>query len=707
MFCCRMSSSDRFKAIAHEFSIYLAQSEHQCPQNREDLKNLFQQWCKAMKKSSSGFSEILYNMRTSGVLEVKEEGLRWKEKKLVSLLQSFPTQATSSPAKKPAPVAVAVPSEAVPSKNINKQRPSIPGVQVIRDRAACEMAVATLLKETMLTLDCEGIDLGKSIENAGGLCLIQLGTKSSGVFLFDPVEMVGGFQGLLDAGLKRVLEGPIIKFIHDCRMDVAALFLASKEQELHVKNVMDTQIMFGLLNPDDTEVGLLRLLKGYGGNGSKDHPGKLFAMYDWRIRGLSKEAMEYAAADVKFLFPAAEEMVKLLDRQNKVKDARDRSTARVLQQLESIKLDLLSAPAEVVLAKVFNMDQKDGERFAYNARVVEEFEALLDVLPDEFCELILAFPNVSKNLIDLKVDEGRFFSFSLKNQPPFESDLVVTRDHLNHIKDLVGRPTGSNRATVSRSLHRCSFIVDPTTEGKHFATGATIRMARAVYGIADTIDEILHSGKSILLVGKPGCGKTTLLRDMARVLGNMRNVMIVDTNNEIAGEHTVPHAAIGKARRMKVGDRADQYRVMLEAVQNHTPDVLVIDEIGTHEEVQEAVSIKLRGVQLIATTHGTTLADVINNPQLKNLLGGVNVVTLSAGERAEEGALTKTRLEQKSQPAFDVCIEIHSLREWRIHYDINTAVRYVLRNMGEKLLSEVRTFDETTKSYSKTETPFP
>jgi hypothetical protein len=147
--------------------------------------------------------------------------------------------------------------------------------------------------------------------------------------------------------------------------------------------------------------------------------------------------------------------------------------------------------------------------------------------------------------------------------------------------------------------------------------------------------------------------------------------------------------------------------VMLEAVQNHTPDALVIDEIGTHEEVQEAVSIKLRGVQLIATTHGTTLADVINNPQLKNLLGGVNVVTLSAGERAEEGAPTKTRLEQKSQPAFDVCIEIHSLREWRIHYDINTAVRYVLRNMGETTLSEVRTFDESTKSYNKTEAPFP
>jgi len=137
---------------------------------------------------------------------------------------------------------------------------------------------------------------------------VQIGTKSSGVFLFDTVEMLGGFQSLLDAGLKRVLDGPSVKFIHDCRMVVAALFLASKETQQLVKNVIDTQIMFGLLNPDENQVGLPRLLKAYGGIGSSGHPGKQFATHDWNARPLSKEALEYAAADVKLLFPAAQEI---------------------------------------------------------------------------------------------------------------------------------------------------------------------------------------------------------------------------------------------------------------------------------------------------------------------------------------------------------------------------------------------------------------
>lgn len=155
-------------------------------------------------------------------------------------------------------------------------------------------------------------------------------------------------------------------------------------------------------------------------------------------------------------------------------------------------------------------------------------------------------------------------------------------------------------------------------------------------------------------------------------------MVVVDTNNEIAGESTLPHAAIGHARRMKVGPRSEQYQRMLEAVQNHTPETLIIDEIGTRQEVHEAIGIKQRGVQLIATTHGRTLADIISNPQLRDLLGGINTVILSAGEREAQQVASKTRNERRMEPAFDVCIEILAVNRWRIHQDLASAVDAVL-----------------------------
>jgi stage III sporulation protein SpoIIIAA len=218
-------------------------------------------------------------------------------------------------------------------------------------------------------------------------------------------------------------------------------------------------------------------------------------------------------------------------------------------------------------------------------------------------------------------------------------------------------------------------------------------MARIVSGLASTIKDVLEIGRSVLLVGPPGRGKTTLLRDIARMLASEpygKRVMIVDTNNEIAGEGVQPHRAIGDARRMKVGDRSQQYRRMLEAVQNHTPETLVIDEIGTAKEVKEAVGVQQRGVQLIATTHGRTLADVILNPDLRGLLGGVNTVILSAGERIQDQATSKTRNERKMTPTFDVCIELLGLHKWRLHYNVAGAVDAVLRQLGEVVDCEVR-----------------
>lgn len=326
------ASQARFKATAAQFSTYLAQNVAQRPQNREDLKNLYQQWCEAMKKPSSGFAEILYILKMSGVVEVKEQGvvIQWKEQKL----QKF----------KPGEEAIAVATVAAANEPKRGAKvANVAGVHLVCDRASCERATALLLKEKMLTLDCEGNDLGKSFDSLG---LIQIGIQSGDVYLFDPVKVPGGLQGLLNAGLRQVLQGSSYKFMHDCRMDVAALYLDFKkgakedQEDLQFKIVFDTQIMFGLLNPDETEVGLLRLLKTYGGTRSSGHPGKQLATQDWKARELSKEAVEYAAADVKLLFPAMEEMVQLLARQKRLHEARDRSTARVLQQLETIRLNL-------------------------------------------------------------------------------------------------------------------------------------------------------------------------------------------------------------------------------------------------------------------------------------------------------------------------------------------------------------------------------
>ncbi len=247
-----------------------------------------------------------------------------------------------------------------------------------------------------------------------------------------------------------------------------------------------------------------------------------------------------------------------------------------------------------------------------------------------------------------------------------------------------------NRAGIERTLHRISAIRNRRTH----IVGLTLRVGRAVYGTVDIIQDIVESGKSLLILGRPGVGKTTLLREAARILAESRRVVIVDTSNEIGGDGDVPHPAVGKARRMQVREPMLQHEVMIEAVENHNPEVIVIDEIGRELEAAAARTIAERGVQLIGTAHGQTLDNLLLNPTLSDLVGGIEAVTLSDEEARRRGT-QKTVLERRAPPTFDVLVEIQNRDRFAVHVDIMNSVDALLR--GFPLAPEIRTRDTEGK----------
>lgn len=254
----------------------------------------------------------------------------------------------------------------------------------------------------------------------------------------------------------------------------------------------------------------------------------------------------------------------------------------------------------------------------------------------------------------------------------------VKREDIEFLTKRVGAFGHDNRAGIERTLHRISGIRNRYGE----IVGLTCRIGRAVYGTIDIVRDVVELGKSILLLGRPGVGKTTLLREVARVLSDEFNkrVVVVDTSNEIAGDGDIPHPAIGRARRMQVPASVQQADVMIEAVENHMPEVIVIDEIGTEAEAQAARTIAERGVQLVGTAHGNTLENLVLNPTLSDLVGGIQVVTLSDEEARKRGT-QKTVLERKAPPTFDIVIEIKDRDSLAIHHDVARTVDLLLRGV--------------------------
>src|SRR6188474_2211391 len=290
-------------------------------------------------------------------------------------------------------------------------------------------------------------------------------------------------------------------------------------------------------------------------------------------------------------------------------------------------------------------------------KITDDLDALLDVLPLDIRHAVEK-GNDSENLLEIILDLGRVPTARFVDHEINLRESEVTRAEIDYVDERTGEFDADNRAGIERTLHRISAIRNRRTA----VVGLTLRVGRAVYGTVDIIQDIIESGKSALILGRPGVGKTTLLRESARILAEQKRVVIVDTSNEIGGDGDVPHPAVGKARRMQVREPMLQHEVMIEAVENHNPEVIVIDEIGRELEALAARTIAERGVQLIGTAHGQTLDNLLLNPTLSDLVGGIEAVTLSDEEARRRGT-QKTVLERRSPPTFDVLIEIQTRDE--------------------------------------------
>ncbi len=319
-------------------------------------------------------------------------------------------------------------------------------------------------------------------------------------------------------------------------------------------------------------------------------------------------------------------------------------------------------------------------------KITDDLDLLLNVLPPHISEKVRELDD-SDNLLEIVMDLGRLPTARFVQRESILSDKEITYEDINGITESISEFDADNRAGIERTLHRISAI----RNRHHDVVGLTCRIGRAVYGTSDIIQDLIESGSSILILGRPGVGKTTILREAARILAETARVIIVDTSNEIGGDGDVPHPAIGAARRMQVAKPSLQHEVMIEAVENHNPEVIVIDEIGRELEAMAARTIAERGVQLIGTAHGNTLENLLLNPTLSDLVGGIESVTLSDDEARRRGT-QKTVLERRAPPTFDVLVEIQDRNRLAVQSDVSAAVDALLR--GYPLPPEIRYRDD-------------
>ena len=321
-------------------------------------------------------------------------------------------------------------------------------------------------------------------------------------------------------------------------------------------------------------------------------------------------------------------------------------------------------------------------------QITDNLNKLLAILPEQIQTKLESHPNRDR-LVEVVMDLGRLPEARFPDGAEYLSETPISRTDLDYSIERVGMFSGDNRAGIERTLHRISAMRNRTGE----IIGLTCRIGRAVFGTIGMIRDLVETGHSILLLGRPGVGKTTALREIGRVLADEleKRVVIIDTSNEIAGDGDIPHPAIGKARRMQVARPELQHQVMIEAVENHMPEVIIIDEIGTELEAMAARTIAERGVQLVGTAHGNQLENLIKNPTLSDLVGGIQAVTLGDDEARRRGS-QKTVLERKAPPTFEIAVEMLERQRWVVWEDVSVTVDSLLR--GREPEVQIRTVNE-------------
>jgi len=325
----------------------------------------------------------------------------------------------------------------------------------------------------------------------------------------------------------------------------------------------------------------------------------------------------------------------------------------------------------------------------------QDLDKLLENLPFFIQEKLKNHPKKDQ-LIEIILDLGRRPEARFITGPQYLSKKIISWQDIDYVTKRITEFSDENRAGINRTLHRISCI----RNRQYLIIGLTCRIGRAIFGTISIMRDLLESNQSILLLGKPGVGKTTIIREIARVLSDEmeKRVVIVDTSNEIAGDSNIPHSGIGRARRMQVSKTEFQHKKMIEAVENHMPEVIIIDEIGTDLEALAARTIAEKGVKLVGTTHGNSLENLIKNPSLSDLIGGIQYVTLSDDEAKKRGT-QKSILERKAYPAFQIAIEINEQNVWTIHENIKNSIDSLL--LGNSLTLQIRKLSLTQKTKIK------